>query len=213
MAKITTTVSQHLESLGFIINFKKSDLEPKHIQEFLGFSFNSSKMEIKVPVKKMIKLTLRIKQAYETKSCRWIAALLGKITSMIPAISDALLNIRYIQRDLARNLRLNLHHWDRPCPLSTQAHSELNWWVSIATTKNGLKIRQPVLPPPIDAIFVDASDSGWGIKSSIIRTAGHWTPAESEQSINVRELRTILFALQIHANDYARQHHSIGGHS
>ncbi|KAG1455997.1 hypothetical protein G6F56_006934 [Rhizopus delemar] len=43
-----------------------------------------------------------------------------------------------------------------------------------------------------------ASDTGWGIHSKLMDTAGYWTLRERDDSINVRELKTILFALQLH---------------
>ncbi|KAG1369239.1 hypothetical protein G6F61_012504 [Rhizopus arrhizus] len=50
-------------------------------------------------------------------------------------------------------------------------------------------------------IHVDASDTGWGVNSNRVSTSGFWTQQEKELSINVRELTTILFALQLHAQN------------
>jgi hypothetical protein len=148
MDQQTQLVMNHLQQLGFIINHTKSDLTPKKIQEFLGFQFNTTNMTIQVPVKKMKKLATTINQATKTKSCRWIAGLLGKITSMLPAIADALLHIRYIQRDLAKALH-GKYNWERQCPLSMEAQGELEWWKNQATTMNGMKIKKEPAPPPI----------------------------------------------------------------
>ncbi|SAL96899.1 hypothetical protein [Absidia glauca] len=111
----TSRIVNHLQHLGVFINFKKTQLTPTHAQDFLGFSFNTNKMMIKVPNIKMEKLLARIKQARKPQSYRWMAALLGKITSMIPAIGKALLNIRSIQRDLTKSLRLSSNNWERRC--------------------------------------------------------------------------------------------------
>lgn len=159
-------------------------------------------MKITVPQPKMSNLKLRIKQAKipQPRSCRWVAALLGKMTSMIPAIGEALLHIRYIQRDLSMSLMRNRHNWEGQCLLSQKSKEDLEWWEHWAQTKNGLPIHPPTPPAPQMTIYVDASDTGWGVKSETIETAGHWTPAERENSINVRELKTILFALQMHGN-------------
>jgi hypothetical protein len=59
---------------------------------------------------------------------------------------------------------------------------------------------------PQATIFTDASDTGWGIKSEWVTTSGLWTPEEREESINVRELKTILFALQIHRRNATNTH-------
>ena len=76
-------VLQQLTNLGFLINYEKSDLEPKHTQEFLGFNFNTKTMKISVPQIILSKLITRIRQLLKkttTYSCRWIASLLGKMT-------------------------------------------------------------------------------------------------------------------------------------
>lgn len=199
-------VLQQLTNLGFLINYEKSDLEPKHTQEFLGFNFNTKTMKISVPQIKLSKLITRIRQLLKkttTYSCRWIASLLGKMTSMIPAIGEALLHVRYIQRDLAVALRQQHQNWEKPCQLSAMSWKELNWWLAQAPLLNGLPIimKKEEKTPDIE-IYVDASDTGWGVTSAKIETAGYWSPEERELSINVRELKTILFALQLHAKEF-----------
>ncbi|KAG1455810.1 hypothetical protein G6F55_006855 [Rhizopus delemar] len=106
MQQLTYKVAQHLQRLGFIINFNKSMLTPAKTQEFLGFQFNTKKMEISVPSLKITNLLKRIKQleSGQYRSCRWIASLLGKMTAMIPAVGEALLHLRYLQRDLSKSL-------------------------------------------------------------------------------------------------------------
>ncbi|CAO3677262.1 unnamed protein product [Rhizopus microsporus] len=62
MYKNVQTTLTHLNKLGFIINYSKSRLIPKKIQDFLGFQFNTKTMTISVPTTKMEKLTSRVKQ-------------------------------------------------------------------------------------------------------------------------------------------------------
>lgn len=114
------SVLQQLTKLRFLINYEKSDLEPKHTQEFLGFTFNTKIIKISVPQAKLAKLTTRIKQFQKNAmmySCRWIESLLGKMTSMISAIDETLLHVRYLQRDMAKNLRQQHQNWEMPCVL------------------------------------------------------------------------------------------------
>jgi hypothetical protein len=211
MKKNQESLISHLTGLGFIINWKKSQLQPDHLQEFLGFQFNTKTMNIKVPQKKISKLLQRIKQLQvnkKTQTCRWMASLLGKITAMIPAIGQALLHIRFLQRDLARNLTRGSKRWENPCPLSKEGWNELDWWLTETHKMNGLPIHMKDLTnmTPQATIFTDASDTGWGIKSEWVTTSGLWTPEEREESINVRELKTILFALQIHRRNATNTH-------
>ncbi|CEP10695.1 hypothetical protein [Parasitella parasitica] len=86
--------------------------------------------------------------------------------------------------------------------LSQSAFKDLDWWEQTATTKNGLMLReQHVHLPPAITIYCDASDSGWGVASSHIQTTGFWSTIEREDSINVRELKTVKFAL-LHAREF-----------
>lgn len=204
MSQVSSRVINHLTSLGFLINQEKSILTPLHKQEFLGFVFNSVKMEITVPVKKINKLISRIKQALQTQtgSYRWYASLIGKMTSMIPAIGEALLHIRHLQRDLAHSLHLHHQRWEAPFLLSNNSRTELTWWLTYVADKNGLPIQRIDNPTPVITIHVDASDIAWGVSSPEIETTGCWTDEEKTQSINVRELSAILFALQLHGEKY-----------
>lgn len=190
----------HLESLGFIINSAKSVLTPSHIQDYLGFQFNTKKMEIKVPDAKIKNLRLRLKQTFHlvSRSCRWVAGLMGKITAMIPAVKEALLHIRYLQRDLARSLTRNHHNWDAQFEWSPQSREEIRWWQQSITWKNGLPIRKLPLKTPAITIHTDSSETGWGVSSPLMETYGFWTEEEKRWSINVRELLAIFFALKLH---------------
>jgi hypothetical protein len=135
-------VITHLQSLGFIINRRKSLLTPSHIQEYLGFEFNTKKMTIRVPNLKINKLMQPIKQVMTptVRRCRWMAGLLGKITAMIPVVGEALLHIRHIQRSLSRSLSTQGYNWEGPCHLDQRAVEELQWRKTFLTKKNGLPI-------------------------------------------------------------------------
>jgi hypothetical protein len=43
-------------------------------------------------------------------------------------------------------------------------------------------------------------DAGWGVISKPLETAGCWTNSKKEDNINVRELKAILFVVQLHMN-------------
>jgi hypothetical protein len=206
MTQVTQLIIKHLTKLGFLINWEKSVLIPSHAQEFLGFVFNTEKMSISVPAQKLQKLMMRLKQILnhplQQRSCRWIASLVGKMTAMIPAIEKALLHLRYMQRDLAKSLHLHHQNWEAPCHLSHESQEELRWWKDFASTRNGLDIQKPAERNPDLTIRCDASDLGWGVSSHEMEISGQWTNEEKTTSINVRELKTILFALKLHAEKF-----------
>ncbi|CEP10306.1 hypothetical protein, partial, partial [Parasitella parasitica] len=196
-------VLQHLQDLGFLINHGKSVLTPNKIQEFLDFKIDTRKMEISLPQHKLSKLMQRLKQVEKDpeRSCRWIAGLLGKITAVIPAVQEALLHIRHIQRDLARSLQTNHHQWDRVCKLTKKSMLEISWWKSHLNVKNGLPIHPQPLSKDALTVHVDALDSGWGVHSTRVSQAGFWDDKAKEDSINVRELKAIYYALILHARE------------
>jgi hypothetical protein len=45
----------HLKNLGFLINYKKNNLQLQRTQEFLGFESNTSTMQIRLPQPKLKK--------------------------------------------------------------------------------------------------------------------------------------------------------------
>ncbi|KAG1166489.1 hypothetical protein G6F36_012923 [Rhizopus arrhizus] len=118
---------------------------------------------------------------------------------MIPAIGEALLHIRHLQRDLAKSLQLNNRNWEKPCQISQQSQQEFQWWRKSITMKNGLPIQSMEVSTPQITIYTDSSDSGWGVSSPMIKTFGFWNKEEQETSINVRELKAVYFALKMHA--------------
>jgi hypothetical protein len=124
------------------------------------------------------------------------------MTALLPAVGEALIHVRFIQRDLAKNFMGKQARWEQLCPLSNHAQEELRWWLIQSTFKNGLPIMTQFPAPPVVAIHVDASDSGWGITSDIVKRYGLWNENERQLSINVRELMAIRFALQAHAQKF-----------
>lgn len=195
----------HLKNLGFLINYKKSSLQPQKIQEFLGFQFNTSTMQITLPQQKLKKIVSRIRQVKRSRtafSCRWIASLVGKMTAVIPAIGEALIHLRFLQRDLAKSLHVHHQNWESPCQLTRKSFEDLQWWENFSGQHNGLPIHKEDFKTPAIDIYVDASDSGYGVSSAELETHGFWTKEEQSTSINVRELKTVWIALQLHAEKH-----------
>ncbi|KAG0923329.1 hypothetical protein G6F57_019231 [Rhizopus arrhizus] len=118
---------------------------------------------------------------------------------MIPAIGEALLHIRHLQRDLAKSLYLNNQNWEKPCHISSQSLQEFQWWKESVSSKNGLPIQARTVPSPQITIYTDSSDTGWGVSSPMMTTFGFWNRQDKLTSINVRELKAVYFALKMHA--------------
>ena len=77
--------------------------------------------------------------------------------------------------------------------LTPSAKSDLSWWVTTLQTPQG----SPIVPPIADlTISSDASKQGWGASWGSQRTGGLWSEKESQDHINVLELRAAFFALK-----------------
>ena len=90
------TVIYLLQNLGFVLNLKKSVLEPSQKIEFLGMFLDSMKMEITLPQEKLVKLTPQCKQVAECKEITImdLTKLIGKLGSIAQAILPAQLQVR-----------------------------------------------------------------------------------------------------------------------
>lgn len=83
--KIINQTQELLQSLGFIINWGKSNTSPNYECKFLGFIFNSKDMLIKQKTKeKEEKLKIGVENMLKTKSCkiRKFAQFIGYLTSV-----------------------------------------------------------------------------------------------------------------------------------
>lgn len=115
------------------------------------------------------------------------------------------MRIRFLQRELAMNLRRQQYSWEKPCPFSAESWKELQWRTKNIQLSNGLpiKIDTDIREPDI-SVYVDASDTGWGITSNETETHGLGPEVESDTLINAREPEIVLFAHQLHARKFRK---------
>ena len=78
-----------LQSLGFIINFKKSQLEPAQICKYLGFNYDSINMLVSLPKEKIQKILQLISSVKlnDRITIRHFAHILGVLVSCCPAVN------------------------------------------------------------------------------------------------------------------------------
>ena len=89
-----------LSSLGFLLNSKKCVTKPSQIMEFLGFMINSIEMTLSLPEDKISKIKKECCHALNQHSMtgRQLAHLIGLLSACIPAILEAPLHYRALQR-------------------------------------------------------------------------------------------------------------------
>lgn len=99
-----SNVQAHIKllfSLGFIINFNKSELEPAHERKYLGFVFNSAQQSIAIPEQRRQKLLTLISNFSRKSHCsiQDFASIIGSLVSICPAVQYGLLYTKALERE------------------------------------------------------------------------------------------------------------------
>lgn len=186
----TTFTTTLLQSLGFTINWKKSQLNPSRTLVYLGVLWDGEAHTVapSLPnINKAITLTsavlskgLLTKKRYEK--------LLGTLNFVAPFVYQGKYHLRQVI------LKAPKFKKEKSFTLSPTLHQELLWW----TNKQNLLASTPIsTPPPQLTIWSDASTTGWGGATSQGKTAwGSWPPEEHHLHINALECMAVLRCLQ-----------------
>ncbi|KAL0861715.1 hypothetical protein ABMA27_009196 [Loxostege sticticalis] len=195
---VTETVNL-LTNLGFVINHQKSQLIPSQCQQFLGFELNSLNMTIGLPLEKRKKILNLLKDVAKRKNIiiREFAKLLGVLTSACPAIAYGWMYTKLLEREKFLALRQSNDNYDGKMVIPDILNEELIWWEKhIMTATNLIRNGQYSLE-----IYSDASLSGWGVMCNGERANGFWDSIESQNHINLLELKAAFMGLQCFASD------------
>ena len=185
-----------LFELGFVINTKKSVLQPQQQLSHLGFDFNSETMIIKLPREKsdMIKEYATLVLSKNVMSIRMVAKLVGLFISAIPAVENGALYYRNIEREKIIALKFSKGDYEQSMSLSKVAQTDIMWWCDkLPIACKSLNNISPSL-----MLRTDASLSGWGavLTHDNIETGGRWSIEEGKNHINVLELKAAYLGLK-----------------
>ena len=187
-----------LESLGFIINRKKSVLNPAQTLEFLGLTVDSLSKELRLPPLKIknIQAEARKIAGLRTTTARCLARLLDMMNATNCVIPPAPLFCRHLQMALSNTLEENSQCYEAKVVLSQDCLEELEWWDTNMCKWNGRTILKREIDLTIDS---DASLQGWGACCNHQRTGGPWSTQECRMHINCLELLAATLATQTFA--------------
>ncbi|XP_062575409.1 uncharacterized protein LOC134237319 [Saccostrea cucullata] len=183
-----------LESLGFLINFKKSNLVPSQVLEYLGFKIDSSIMTLSLPLEKTKKIRTICQEVFSSNpvSVRKLSEVIGNLTASIQAVYPAPLHYRHLQ--MAKNQIFSQYQdYNAQVLLTLEAQRDLLWWIHHLNDTNGKSI---VMNQPSVVIQTDASNLGWGATCKNVRIGGAWLQSEIHYHINVLELLPITHAVK-----------------
>ena len=149
-----------LESLGFLVNWRKSITELVQTIEFLGLVVESKTLKLRVPESKVRKIRKDC-QALLNKnmvSGRDLAHTIGLLASVNPAVLAGPLHYRALQR-LKHQILREGSSLDALSMLDEEAKKDLSFWISDLPAQNGKSI---ILSMAQVVISSDASRTGWG---------------------------------------------------
>lgn len=193
--KITVnTVLNYLNNLGFVVNFEKSNLNPKQTCKFLGVEINSTTMSLQLPsekIEKIIKL-VKIISSKSSVSIRDFAKFIGTLTAACHAVAYGWVYTKYFEREKYLALKNSGDNYDAKMIIKPYLHEDFLWWLRL-----GHKAKNPIRHDQFNQeIFTDASLSGWGAACDGEIARGHWSIEESKDHINLLELRAAFLGLK-----------------
>src|SRR3954447_6056790 len=163
-------------------------------------------MEIRLLKSKLKRVCKEVRHALASPrmSARKIASLIGLLNSTAEAVLPARMKYRFLLRNLHQALQNGKGNWEYQISLTDSTRKELEWWLTDLKAWNGKAI---LIPAPRYEAETDASDTGWGavVNNTLFKTHGQWSKWERLQSINYRELATVLFLVQMKATEWQGQ--------
>lgn len=185
---------QTLQKVGVSVNFEKSDLVPSHRKEYIGYmidtTYNSQYVWLSIPQKRITKLKHDIIRVLKKRSST--ARNLARITGQCISMSKAVLPGKLLLRNLYRLLKQRTC-WQDVLQLDKSAIADLEWWHAGLKSWNGRAVHDKAIEIQL---VTDASSIGWGGFVLEKEAQGLWTPEESLQNSNTREMMAVLYSLQ-----------------
>lgn len=188
-----------LMSLGWELNWEKSNLIPSTEITHLGFEINTSTMTASCPVAKIDRLIAKATEILRAKivTVHEAERLLGMMESVRPVTGLAALNYRSFQRQLIyakKGQRIPT----KVIILNCKSLANLRWWISDTGFKsnNTAQLREPA---PNLCLWSDATKEAMGAHSSCGESyQREWTVSEmtANHSINFLELRAAKEAVR-----------------
>ena len=183
-----------LSQAGFLVHPDKSVFVPTQRLEFLGFLLDSSLMQVMLTPHKVNKLKLSCLKVLKKPhlTVRELSQLIGSLVSSFPGVQYGPLHYRSLEALKTKVLKDCKGDFEAMLSLTPACIEDLQWWVDHIDTAY-----KPILYKNADVIMhSDASKAGWGAVINNTSTGGRWDKSETEQHINVLELRALFMGLQ-----------------
>ena len=190
----TQAVVDLTQSLGWIINQKKSELKPTQVFFVHGLRIPPRFSPYKTHSREMAQTsgfdpTPQVKTCFDYKMFDVSIGLLASTEKMVP---EGRLHMRPFQFHLEEHWRYpqSLHNL---LPWTEAIAAHLDWWQNPSNVMKGADLH------PKDhsiQLFSDASNEGWGAHLDQNSTKGLWSDREKRLHIYVLELKAVSLALR-----------------
>lgn len=140
LAKDLREAQDFLQSLGWLINWDKSQLTPTQEIQYLGYRISSVEMKIFLPMEKIEKIGQAVAQLQTNQEAqiREVMRVLGLMMFCFPAVPWARHHQRPLQGLMLHCLDGSKQSLDQPMPLSSKVKRALWWWWAHYNLDRGL---------------------------------------------------------------------------
>ena len=168
---VRDTVIFLLQHLGFVINLKKSVMEPVQTIEYLGLVINSIQITLSLTEEKVKGILRECKIIFlmQEITALQLTQLIGLLSSTMQAVLPPQIQFCYLQLQQVSALKGGMSCKEK-IVLNDQALGELQWWTENVTFFNG---RYLIQAKPQIVIQTDASMEGWGANCMSMETGGN----------------------------------------
>ena len=193
----THTMLHLVSSLGFVVNFPKSDLVPSQKFTYLGTDFDLLSGRVGPSQDRLLRLEETIREVTRASTCKVedMLAVLGVMASCIGIVPLAHLHMRPVQMYLLCFWRPSSRDLMKRIPIRDSLVLHLRWWQDVANLSPGVPLAQK---PCQITLKTDASSSwGWGgYVTGGMSAQGTWSPAQKLYHINWLEMMAVWLCLQ-----------------
>ena len=126
----TQTLVALCQDLGWLVNLGKSELEPKHVLEFVDNQFDLKEGKVRPTLDQWQTLRTKIRDFLTGPTCPvWqLMSLIGLLTATEKQVHLGRLHMRLIQWHLKQNWRVP-ESLEKVIPVPMSLHPHLRWWL------------------------------------------------------------------------------------
>jgi hypothetical protein len=197
---------QVVQGAGFMINVRKSVLEPTQVIDYLGFTIHSPTLTLTIPPEKVQDLLTDGKVFLDTDSCsvRNFSRLVGRFAATDPGNSRAKVHIKALQVAKFRALCKVRGDYEGNMYVTATIRYWIREWL------HHLPVAERVYAErlPQATVYTDASGTGWGayLKDTNTDYGEEWCEEYADLHINIQELLAVLQAL-VHYRKFLKRKH------